>query len=1631
MKILKDKRNIRYEYELDKLKKKKKDNILILNIINNKINYICYILKSDYRNIINDVNYENTNSLETCFYYCKPYISFLLLFYPYIHNYVKCLRNNSLRIYKNFYKYILDLPNNFHSLIFKLRIIDEIKLKNSLNSSNDYDEIKKTCELNTSSNYKNDSVSDLLLLNAYFHDSFTKKNFIKILFSRIYVKKHHRNIFRVLKIILYYFSLPSFSFSKKFFEWYHNKKSNERRNIKISKKKSEINEKRNIKRNSNLESVKKKSNRKKKYKKLYFKIPLFKHVIVPTIYINDYYNNRKKLFKSKFVKIKKKKREETESYLSDNSDNVSSEKSLSFLSDSEEENEVNSFLRKEISCSENEYQNKNSEYRNLSYDEYNKDTKISEVKIQEDNILELSSNISIGKENNENDTQKIFKNYIDDCNNSTFLYKHINENFTDFIKECKNKNKSIKNIEKIYGNYVVKEIQNFFINEKKKSYRKKIYSHDTWKKLINFNDVDYNKNTLIHKACLVANINIIFLLLNLNVKLIIYNDKLELPLHCTLYNCDKYIFLLLLHNTIEYLFFFYLNEYNNKKKYIINGKVTDNNILNNDNRCENAQKKGCFRMKEKEKEDNYFDNEFDKKNVHVIRKLEKNNKNNINNSTKLSNKIRKKKYNKYIKNGFFYNKNINSKFLFSVVKLYISVIIKIIELGNFEFLKILFNYNKYIFCYILQKTEIFYFLCLFAHMYNCVNTFLKFCDNILSFNLFSQNKKKNKKRKNEEIQFLEYKNFVSKKNKKNSEISSSSFLINSYKKRGRFPDENSSYNKDMNEENINDRITNIKQEEEDIPNPVDKDYIIKEKNCHIEEKLLNKYKKTKRTGYINNYVIKKKINKKSRIEIFYSNECAKHIFVPEPTDYPYLRKKVKSNIPENSSRLDVLISNKHGILKLNTFVDFKLRRVQRKATVTDILRVHDISYLKSLLYKMKKYNLTDDVNENFLEETENKKKKNYLINSDDLSEVNNISYENFNKLENHIDSYEATKENTNSIEVLKSNHGDDKKKFTEHDEVDQRETSTGPFYDKTDYEKNIIENVCEKHNDIPVIEEKKYVIEKSDENEMEKKVLVCTNIITKEVQIKNKKCTKEKIDKLILLDNDTFINKHSFNCALNASGVVLNAVDYIYSKKNKNKKVFCVVRPPGHHLGTFGAAQFNLTDEDRAAGSQGFCLLNNIAIGISYAKYKYEKFERIAIIDFDIHHGNGTEQIIRNLGLKKIKVNNYIDIYSWKGWKDKNDKKNIFFSSIHAFDGYFYPGTGFDTIELEPYIINVTLKKNMKAKDFLSLFQNNILIHLFHFKPNLLFLSAGFDGHKLDYVNNGFVKNNTSTYFYLTNLILSLQNKLNFPIISVLEGGYNTSNDMGSVFSLSVLEHLLSFYYNDTSFLSVKKNNKKKSSYLNDVEKKEKWNKINNIKEKKNNYFNKITNINSSNGTECKGNIKKNNNIKNKKKVGTLRFPYVSLGRNKIEEMFKNYFSAFKEKTKETENLNLTKHLEDYENFLKQYDRKQIEIKNKVNNFLIKHKLLLENLLKKKKDFSKIKDIKLPYDSYFYEVLNHFKIKLGKKKKNKNNFLSKNVNQYFSALNNPSDLDHLKLTYTQTYPEASFQFSNLWKMNRN
>lgn len=209
------------------------------------------------------------------------------------------------------------------------------------------------------------------------------------------------------------------------------------------------------------------------------------------------------------------------------------------------------------------------------------------------------------------------------------------------------------------------------------------------------------------------------------------------------------------------------------------------------------------------------------------------------------------------------------------------------------------------------------------------------------------------------------------------------------------------------------------------------------------------------------------------------------------------------------------------------------------------------------------------------------------------------------------------------------------------------------------------------------------------------------------------------------LDPDTVMIPDTLNAALRAAGAVVLAADLILTQQATN--AFCAVRPPGHHA------------ESRHA--MGFCLFNNIAIGVAHA-LKHYGLQRIAILDFDVHHGNGTEDAF-------------------------GDDSRILLCS--TFQHPFYPNSGAD--KRHHNCINVPLPAGTDSTDFQRAVTNQWLPAVESFQPEMIFVSAGFDAHREDDMAQLIL--NDADYIWITQQIKQLAEKhAQGRIVSVLEGGY-------------------------------------------------------------------------------------------------------------------------------------------------------------------------------------------------------------------------------------------------------------------
>ncbi|MDG1445656.1 MAG: histone deacetylase family protein [Methylophilaceae bacterium] len=213
---------------------------------------------------------------------------------------------------------------------------------------------------------------------------------------------------------------------------------------------------------------------------------------------------------------------------------------------------------------------------------------------------------------------------------------------------------------------------------------------------------------------------------------------------------------------------------------------------------------------------------------------------------------------------------------------------------------------------------------------------------------------------------------------------------------------------------------------------------------------------------------------------------------------------------------------------------------------------------------------------------------------------------------------------------------------------------------------------------------------------------------------------------LVRLDVDTAMGPMSLAATLHATGAVIHATDLVM--KGSVDNAFCCIRPPGHHAGR--------------ANSAGFCIFNHVAAGVAYALEQYP-LTRAAIIDFDVHHGDGTEDIIK-------------------------DNPNVLFCS--TFQHPFYPYKG--TESTSNHLLNIPLAAKSDGATFRHLFETIYKPALDDFKPEIIFISAGFDAHINDPLAD--LALTKDDYIWMTAFIKKIAKKYaNNRIISSLEGGYH------------------------------------------------------------------------------------------------------------------------------------------------------------------------------------------------------------------------------------------------------------------
>jgi len=212
------------------------------------------------------------------------------------------------------------------------------------------------------------------------------------------------------------------------------------------------------------------------------------------------------------------------------------------------------------------------------------------------------------------------------------------------------------------------------------------------------------------------------------------------------------------------------------------------------------------------------------------------------------------------------------------------------------------------------------------------------------------------------------------------------------------------------------------------------------------------------------------------------------------------------------------------------------------------------------------------------------------------------------------------------------------------------------------------------------------------------------------------------------IDGDTVMSPGSGDAALRAAGAMIAAIDAIMAGEARN--AFCALRPPGHHA--------------EPARGMGFCLFNNIAIAARHARTAHG-LERVAVVDFDVHHGNGTQAAF---------------------WADPS----VLYASSHQFP--LYPGTGAEDERGAGNIFNVPLAPSSGSVEFRRGMERVVLPALEEFAPNLILVSAGFDAHARDPLAN--LRLETEDFAWITRRLVDMAGEFcDGRLVSTLEGGYD------------------------------------------------------------------------------------------------------------------------------------------------------------------------------------------------------------------------------------------------------------------
>ena len=593
--------------------------------------------------------------------------------------------------------------------------------------------------------------------------------------------------------------------------------------------------------------------------------------------------------------------------------------------------------------------------------------------------------------------------------------------------------------------------------------------------------------------------------------------------------------------------------------------------------------------------------------------------------------------------------------------------------------------------------------------------------------------------------------------------------------------------------------------------------------------------------------------------IVYNKDCINHIKLPDNDPIKHFNKR--KQLYENSDRLFYLIDDIEGIIPNNDIFTisniegnivndkFVIVKSSKKSCLNDILKCHDIKYIKALKYK------------------------------------------------------------SDNIKISKS------KKNGKNEHVQK-------FWDNMDLEKI----------------EKNYFLF-NDNNSTNNSINNDTN--------DDEEASNEKTNELFYhqkIDIDTYINKYSYENIFNTTGCVFEAIDTIMTGDHIIN-AFAIIRPPGHHAGYYGPV------ENKIEASNGYCIVNNVAIAAAYTKYKYNKvIKKIAIVDIDVHHGNGTEEIIQMLNFKNFsKPFTYEKICGVKledkrsiNWYDFDDPKNVLFISTHIYDKNdptkFYPYSGSEennTLkedEIYPggiYNIPFEYKKNY-SYEYRNILRTKIIPRLYKFKPDFIFISAGFDGHKFESINESNMLLLENDFGYIAEQIQFVANKIcNGRVVAVLEGGYNVNTGIISPFVQSIfsfIRHMNIAINIFHDFEGKITSHKRDDLYNEEMEIYKYYNKEELEKEEK-----EKENENKSRRSERLRHIKLNEEKKNEEKKAMKEIMNEVID-GVIKREFENNNIIKDEPKKEPEINNITENIEDKENIIEEKEKEKDKNIKKIEN---------------------------------------------------------------------------------------------------